>query len=50
MDCYCDGGPTFHEARVLEELRECTHELPGLWFGGARLYVKAHQRRKHERV
>jgi hypothetical protein len=33
---------------AMEELKGYAHELPGLWFGGARLYVKAnHLRRKY---
>lgn len=45
--CWCYGGEGREEA--IEALREYAHHAPGLWFGGARLYVKARKLRAAER-
>lgn len=37
--CWCYGGEGREDA--METLAEYAHEVPGLWFGGARLYVQA---------
>ena len=47
--CYCDYEmPSVCREDALETLSYYAHEVPGLWFGGARRYVQAEQLSKQQ--
>lgn len=49
IPCFCWMFTAMRDD-ALEELRAYSHELPGLFFGGARLVVKANRLAKHDRI
>ncbi len=47
VPCFCWAYENMRED-ALETLSYYAHEVPGLWFGGARRYVQAEQLRKQQ--
>ena len=47
VPCFCWLYENMRED-ALQVLRDYAHEIPGLWFGGARRYVQAEQLRKQQ--
>lgn len=49
VPCFCWAYGSLRDD-AMETLREYSSELPGMWFGGARLYVRANKIRRAQRT